>query len=451
MRLSEIAWVVNGRIVGADVEFNGVGTDTRKDLAGRLFVALRGERYDGHAFLSLAREAGAVAALVETPGNGKEAMPRLVVEDTRRALGLLARHWRRSRFQGTVIGVTGSNGKTTVKEMIAACLGGVPKVLKTRGNLNNEIGVPLTLLELEASHRFAVVEMGANHEGEIAWCASLAEPSISVLNNVGPAHLEGFGSLEGVARAKGEIIAALPETGVAVLNADDQFFPYHRDLAGQRRVLSFGLQRGDVRVLRIEPLGFRDGRFLNRFEVEVLGERLDVELQLAGRHNVSNALAAMACAVVVGHGREQIRQGLASMRPVPGRLRPVPGGKGGWILDDSYNANPASFAAGLEALQAIEGDPWVILGAFGELGAESEVWHRQVGELAKQKGVQRLLAVGEPSRLAVTAFGRGGQWFSSKEALIETVAANIGGETCILVKGSRSQRLETVVEALREH
>ncbi len=449
MRLSEIAGVLEGGLRGADIEFSGVGTDTREDLSGRLFVALRGERFDGHGFLDRARQAGAVAALVEEPAG--VAMPQVVVSDTRRALGLLARHWRRSRFRGTVIGITGSNGKTTLKEMTAACLGGEPGVLKTRGNLNNDIGVPLTLLELDAGHRFAVVEMGANHEGEIAWCASLAEPAISVLNNVGPAHLEGFGSIEGVARAKGEIVAALPETGIAVLNADDRFYGYHRDLAGRRRVVSFGFGEADVRGLRVEPLAFRDGRFHNRFEAEVFGERLEMEIQLAGRHNVANALAAMACAVAAGCGKAGIRRGLASLAPVPGRLRPLPAGGGAWILDDCYNANPASFAAGLEALRAIEGERWVILGAFGELGPESAAWHRRAGELARQKGVRRLLAVGEASRPAATAFGREGEWFPSREALIETVAANMGEGICILIKGSRSQRLETVVEALREH
>ncbi len=449
MRLSEIAKVLDAGMVGGDAEFEGVGTDSRGDLRHRLFVALRGDRFDGHAFLMQAQDAGAVAALVDTCQ--PQSIPQLVVEDTRRGLGLLARHWRRCQFQGTLIGVTGSNGKTTVKEMIASCLGGNSRVLKTRGNLNNDIGVPLTLLELKSSHRFAVIEMGANHAGEIAWCASLAEPSISVLNNVGPAHLEGFGSIEGVARAKGEIIAALPETGTAVLNADDRFFACHRDLAGARRVLSFGFGVADVRALFVDPLRFDGGRFLNRFQVEALGEMFEVEIQLAGNHNVSNALAAIAGAVAAGRDITGIQTGLAALAPFRGRLRPVPAGGGAWILDDCYNANPASFAAGLDTLKVLGGEPWVIMGAFGELGAQTGDWHRHVGELARKKGIRRLLAIGEPTRLAVKAFGGGGHWFPTKDALIETAMAMIDGDTRILVKGSRSQRLETVVEALREH
>ncbi len=448
MRLSEVASALEGRLVGEDVVFHGVGIDSRTDLTGKLFVALRGERFDGHEFLSQAQRAGAVAALVERPVDA--GLPRVQVDDSRRALGRLARRWRRDRFRGTLIGVTGSNGKTTVKEMIAAALGGPEVVLKTHGNLNNDIGVPLTLLRLMPAHRFAVVEMGANRPGEIAYSVDLARPHVGVLTNAAPAHLEGFGSIAGVAKAKGEIVAGLPADGIAVLNAEDRFFDDWRELAGKRRVVSFGFHRGDVRLGSHEDLVFEGGRFHNRFSVAAFGERFEVDLALAGRHNVANALAAIAAALAAGGDPEAIASGLAGLHPVPGRLQPLPLQGGGWLLNDCYNANPASFEAGLRTLQALQGEPWVILGAFGELGSESLAWHRQAGEMARRRGVRRLLAVGEDTKAAVAAFGGGGQWFASRDALVETALRLCHPGVRVLVKGSRSQKLETVVEALRE-
>lgn len=446
MRLSEVAPVLGGRLLGEDVGFEGVGTDTRQPLRGALYVALRGERFDGHDFLPQAAAAGAAAALVSRSVDC--GLPQLQVRDTRAALGQLARHWRRRIFRGRVIGVTGSNGKTTVKEMIAAALGGEPAVLKTQGNLNNDIGVPLTLLRLTAAQRYAVVEMGANHPGEIGYCAALAEPDVGIITQAAPAHLAGFGSLEGVARTKGELLAALPPDGTAVLNADDPFFELWRHQSGGRRVLSFGFGKADVRAVEVAPLAFAAGRFHNRFEVEALGQRFSLDLALAGRHNVANALAAIAAALAAGGDPEAIRAGLEGLRPVPGRLRPLPAREGAWLLDDCYNANPASFAAGLETLTALGGEPWVVLGAFGELGPESAYWHRQAGQLARRHRVAYLLAVGEDAKAAVASFGGGGQWFSSREALIEAALKHLHSGARILVKGSRSQGLEHVVRAL---
>jgi len=448
MRLSEVASALGGRLVGEDVVFHGVGIDSRTDLTGKLFVALRGERFDGHDFLAQAQRAGAVAALVERPVDA--GLPRVQVDDSRRALGRLARRWRRDRFRGTLIGVTGSNGKTTVKEMIAAALGGPEAVLKTQGNLNNDLGVPLTLLRLTPAHRFAVVEMGANRPGEIAYSADLARPDIGVLTNAAPAHLQGFGSIAGVAKAKGEIVAGLPADGTAVLNAEDRFFDDWRELAGKRRVVGFGFRRGDVRLERHQGLTFEAGRFHNRFSVLALGERFEVDLALAGRHNVANTLAAIAAALAAGGDPAVITAGLAGLAPVPGRLQPLPLQGGGWLLNDCYNANPASFEAGLQTLQTLQGEPWVILGAFGELGPESLAWHRQAGEMARRRGVRRLLAVGEDTKAAVATFGGGGQWFASRDALVEAALRLCHPGVRVLVKGSRSQRLETVVEALRE-
>ncbi len=448
MRLSELAPVLQGKVLHGDAEFAGVGIDSRQDLRGRLFVALRGARFDGHDFVPQAQAAGAVAALVERQVGG---LPQLEVADTQLGLGQLARYWRRCCFAGDLVGVTGSNGKTTVKEMIAEVLGGESQGLKTEGNFNNAIGVPLTLLRLRPEHRFAVVEMGANHAGEIGYVAALAEPQVGVITNAGPAHLAGFGSLEGVARAKGELITALPENGTAVLNADDRFLEEWRALARRRRVLTFGLApKADVRAEAIAPLRFDQGRFLNRFQVNALGERFEVELALAGQHNVVNALVAVAVGLTLGREVSEIQAGLARMVPVAGRLRPLPAKAGAWLLDDCYNANPASFRAGLEALQACGGEPWVILGAFSELGRDSQAWHVKAGESAKEYGVQRLLAVGDDSQAAVAAFGAGGQWFASQEALIEVAQSLLHPEVRILVKGSRKAKLELIVAALRQ-
>jgi UDP-N-acetylmuramoyl-tripeptide--D-alanyl-D-alanine ligase len=448
MRLSELVQVLSGRLLEGDAEFTGVGIDSRKELRGQMFVALRGARFDGHDFVAQARAAGASCALVARPVGG---LPQLLVADTQLGLGQLASYWRRNRFAGELVGVTGSNGKTTVKEMIAEVLGGEAQGLKTEGNLNNAIGVPLTLLRLKPDHRFAVVEMGANHIGEIGYVAALAEPKVGVITNAGPAHLEGFGSLEGVARAKGELIAGLPEDGVAVLPADDRFFEYWRKLAGASKVLSFGLSReAAVYAEEIAPLCFSGGRFCNRFMVGALGGRFEVELALAGRHNVVNALAAVAVGLALGREVAEIQAGLARMTPVAGRLRPVPAKAGAWLLDDCYNANPASFLAGLEALRALGGEPWVILGSFGELGQESEAFHVKAGELAREYGVCRLLAVGEESRSAVAAFGAGGQWFASQSELIEAAQSLLHSEARVLVKGSRKAKLENVVAALRK-
>ncbi len=448
MRLTDIANPLRGEILGPDAVCRGVATDTRRPMPGMLFIALQGARFDGHDYLTQAQARGAAAALVSRPVECD--LPQLLVADTRLSLGRLAQWWRNRYFEGPLIGVTGSNGKTTVKEMICSVLGGAPGVLKTAGNFNNDIGVPLTLLRLHPRHRFAVIEMGANHAGEIAYCAGLAKPDIALITNAGPAHLEGFGSVEGVAKAKGELIESLPATGIALLNADDRFFPYWKEIAASRQIVTFGQdESAQVRVLSVAPLEFANGRFQNKFVAEVLGEILEITLPLAGRHNVSNALAAIAVAKALGVENEQILAGLANVAPFPGRLCPLAGKRESWLLDDSYNANPASFEAGLEALTALSGEPWVILGAFGELGAESQAWHARAGRAAKKRGVTRLFAVGGPCQAAVEAFGEGGRLFSSQAELSETVKSLLHPQARILIKGSRSQHLERTVESLK--
>lgn len=449
MKLFELAWIAGGELRGPDSDFHSVGTDTRTLAAGDLYVALRGPRFDGNDYIAAAAQAGAVAALVERFGDCD--LPQVRVDDTRPALGRLAAAWR-ARWSGKLVGITGSNGKTTIKELTAAILGVRGPTHKTAGNLNNDIGVPLTLLRLQDEQAFAVIEMGANHPGEIAYVAGLAAADVAILGNAGAAHLEGFGSLEGVARAKGEIIAALPETGVAILNADDRFFDYWRELAGPRAVLGFGFApaaavRAEAASIRME---LEEGGFLTTFELHYQGVSHLMALRLAGRHNVSNALAAAAAALALGFKIDEIREGLERVRPVPGRLEPLRGRNGALVLHDAYNANPVSFGAALEVLAQLPGTPWVALGAFGELGETSAELHERIGLEAKSRGVERLFAVGLNADRAVRAFGAGGLYFREQDELMARMAEEITADVAVLVKGSRSQRMERVVEALRE-
>jgi UDP-N-acetylmuramoyl-tripeptide--D-alanyl-D-alanine ligase len=449
MRLSELQAVAGGELRGGDAEFATVGTDTRTLRPGDLYLALRGARFDGNEFVAEAVRAGARAAVVERYADCD--VPQLRVEDGRIALGRLGAAWR-GRWPGRIVGVTGSNGKTTVKEMVAAALGEAGPVLKTQGNLNNDIGVPLTLLKLRPEHRYAVVEMGANHLGEIAYAGGLTKPDVAVIANAGAAHLEGFGSLEGVARGKGELLAALPAGGVAVLNADDRYFDYWRGLAAGRPVLGFGFsERAGVRAapgsvrMELGAAGFRTA-----FDLIHQGARFPMALALAGRHNVANALAAAAAALALGLDIDLIGRGLARLAPVPGRLEPVAGLRGCLIINDAYNANPSSFGAALEVLESLPGASWVALGALGELGEASPELHAGLGREARRRGVERLLAVGPDSARAAAAFGSGALHCQSQEELIELLRAELPAGASLLVKGSRSQRMERVVDALRE-
>ena len=445
MPLSDLCRIVDGELQGADVPFDAVSIDTRSLHAGDLFVALKGEHFDANDLIEQAEQAGAAAALVER--QTASGLPQVVVVDTRLALGRFGGAWRQ-RCDAKVIGVTGSNGKTTVKEMLAAMLGLHDPVLFTQGNLNNELGVPLTLLRLRPEHRYAVVEMGANHPGEIAYTSRLALPDVAVITNAGAAHLEGFGSIEGVARAKGELLGSLDESGTAVLNADDVFLPLWKPLAGNHRVITFGFSaHADVCAVEVEPTELADG-FRTRFVVEYEGQRSSMSLALAGRHNVCNALAAIAGSLALGLDREQIKAGLAAVRPVPGRMQPVAGPQGSVLINDSYNANPTSFEAGLDVLAALDGEPWVIMGALGELGDDSSELHARVGEMAKGKGVVQLFATGADAERTVAAFGEGARFFSRPSDLAAAVRKIIHKDVVALVKGSRSQRMEQVIDAL---
>lgn len=440
-----IAQAVDGQLIGDDVMLAGVSIDSRTLQAGNVYVAIVGRQFDGHDFVEQAEQAGAAALLVDRVCNS--ALPQILVEDTRLALAELAGFWRNS-LNLRVVGVTGSNGKTTLKEMIAAIFASQGPTLATRGNLNNDIGVPLTLLQLNENHRFAVIEMGANHPGEIAYTSRIAKADVSVINNVGSAHLEGFGSIEGVAAAKGEIIASLAGNGVAVLNRDDDFYFYWCRVANERRIVSFGFSEdAEVRASNIVSRLER-GRFISGFQCHV-GEHCQAfELALAGRHNVKNALAATAVALQFGISLNDIAYALKTLQPVTGRMQPLLGRLGNNVIDDSYNANPSSLRAALDALDECDGEVWLVLGAFGELGPNSGELHRQMGEMIKTKGIKRLFAMGADARHAAESFGDGGAFFADQQALIQALNQALNGQEIILVKGSRAQKMENVVAAL---
>lgn len=443
MYLSKAAHALQAIHRGADVEFRGVSTDSRTLQADNLFVALSGPKYDAHHFIYQALARGASAALLSQ--QIEISLPTLQVADTRLALGQLANAWRLC-FELPVVAVTGSNGKTTVKEMIASILGQGGAGLVTQGNLNNDIGVPLTLLQLDAAHRFAVIEMGANHAGEIAYLTRLTHPGVALITNAGPAHLEGFGSVEGVAHAKGEIFQGLNEQGVAVINADDAYAPLWRRLAGARRSVSFGLtQPADVSA-DWEACG--DGSLVHMRTPHGV---IDVDLPLPGRHNVLNALAATAAALAAGAVPAQVKQGLEAMQSVRGRLQTKPGLYGARVIDDTYNANPASFTAAIHVLAQQPDKRWLVLGDMGELGADAPALHAQVGKTARDAGIDRLYAVGPLSQAAVQAFGPGGVHRADQGALVmalQSALAETQDKVTLLVKGSRSAHMETVVAGL---
>jgi UDP-N-acetylmuramoyl-tripeptide--D-alanyl-D-alanine ligase len=444
--LPEAAALVDARLVGAGAGFRDVSTDSRRVVPGSLFVALRGEHFDGHDHVAAAFAGGAVAALVarELPGQG----PLLVVDDTVAALGRLAAGWR-ARHQLPTVAVTGSTGKTTVKEMVAAILGRRGSVLATRGNLNNHIGLPLTLLGLDASHRAAVVELGANHPGEIAYLTGIARPTVGVVTNAGPVHLEGFGDIAGVARGKGELFAGLDAAGTAVINADDAHAAMWHELAADRRTLTFGVEADADVTTEPARIAERDGlRPTQAFLLTTPLGSIDVELPLAGRHNVANALAAAAAALVAGADLDAVRAGLAAVATVPGRLQGMAGPGGSLIIDDTYNANPTAFAAAIELLAGRPGHRWLAVGDMAELGDDAPRWHAWVGEQARARGIDRLFAVGALARRAADAFGDNGAAFTDQETLVAALRDDLDGEVTLLVKGSRSAHMERVVESL---
>lgn len=440
--LLQAADVMYGKLQGSDGPFTGVSTDTRTLAAGELFFALTGPNFDGNEFVADARRKGAAGAVVARIENVP--MPQIEVADTLLALGSLGASWRGEQT-ATVIGITGSNGKTTLRALAAACIGRVGSTLATAGNLNNEIGVPLMLMRIQPEHRYAVLEMGANHAGEIAYLTSLAKPHVVALTNAGPAHLEGFGSIEGVSRAKGEILQGSPRPACAVLNADDDYFGYWQSLVEDIRVLSFGLSKNaDVRASDIVA-----DKAAMRFRLHSPAGTAEVRLPLGGIHNVSNACAAAAIALALDVPLTDIVAGLESAEPVSGRLKPLAACGGAALYDDSYNANPVSLLAAAEFLASLDGEKWLVLGDMFELGDDAEALHRIAGEQLRAAGIDRLFALGKLSRAAADAFGSGGAWFESVDRLVANVREKLTGNVSVLVKGSRGMRMERVVEALR--
>ncbi|SEJ38310.1 UDP-N-acetylmuramoyl-tripeptide--D-alanyl-D-alanine ligase [Azotobacter beijerinckii] len=443
LHLNEIAGLLQGSLAGTDVAFDSVGTDSRAIRPGQLFVALVGPRFDGHAFLAEVAAKGAAAALVQrlVPDVG---LPQLQVADTRLALGLLG-GFNRQAYCGPLAAVTGSSGKTTVKEMLASILRTRGPVLATRGNLNNELGVPLTLLELAPEHVGAVIELGASRIGEIAYTAGLARPQVAIITNAGTAHVGEFGGPERIVEAKGEILEGLPTDGIAVLNRDDQAFATWQQRAAGRSVLSFALGdlSADFRARDIQP----DARGCPAFTLQGPAGEARIQLNLLGRHNVANALAAAAAAHALGMPLVGIQSGLESLQPVKGRAVAQLAPSGVRVIDDSYNANPASMCAAIDILAGFSGHTVLVLGDMGELGAWAEEGHRQVGAYAAGK-VDTLYAVGPLMAHAVAAFGDKGRHFADQASLLEALRREQHPDTTILIKGSRSAAMDKIVSAL---
>ena len=441
--LARAAASMNGTLHGDDRQFTGVSTDTRSLRADELFFALEGPNFDGLEYVDAAGARGAAGAVVKHTTDA--ALAQIAVDDTRLALGRLAAAWR-EELPAKIVGVTGSNGKTTVKELIKACLQQQGPTFATRGNFNNDIGMPLMLVRIKKEHRFAVLEMGANHAGEIAYLASIARPDVAVITNAAAAHLEGFGSLDGVSQAKGEILQGLGKDGVAVLNADDDYFSYWASQVGDGQVVSFGLDAGaDVRAVDIETS--TNG---SSFKLQLPDAEQVIALPLVGTHNVRNACAAAAVAHVCGVASAKIKTALESVVPVSGRLQPLTGCNGATLFDDSYNANPVSVVAAAEFLASLPGENWLVLGDMMELGDDAAGMHRAVGEAARDCGIDRLYVFGELSRNTVEGFGEHASWYRDADALIDDVSAALTSSVNVLVKGSRSMRMELIVEALRE-
>lgn len=435
--LKTAAAAAEGRAIGADIRLSGFCLDSRRVSVGNLFVALAGKHVDGHDFVEQAARQGAAAALVE------RRLPldvaQILVDDVALALGRIARYWR-SQLDVGLVGITGSNGKTTVKEMIDSILSRVGPTLATVGNYNNELGVPLTLGRLDAEHRYAVVEMGCGQPGDIRYLAELAAPQVGVVTNAGPAHLERLGSIEGVARTKGELFESLPDQGVAVINRDDDYADYWFGLSRHCARISFGRSsQADVRD--------RDGAGPVLGVDTPIGP-IETRLALPGAHNRMNALAATAAAIALDIPAEQIAAGLAEVRGLPGRLEAHPTAAGWTLIDDTYNANPASLYAGLKVISESGGEAWLVLGDMAELGGESEKMHAEMGQSAADLGVKRLFAVGRESQAAVFAFGQGARHYGSHSELAADLGAAVHEGVICLVKGSRSSAMETIVQDL---
>ncbi|MBC8651185.1 UDP-N-acetylmuramoyl-tripeptide--D-alanyl-D-alanine ligase [Pseudomonas sp. MTM4] len=446
IRLSDLVESLSARLVNADVAISSVSTDSRAIEPGQLFVALTGPRFDGHAYLTEVAAKGAVAALVERHVEDVS-LPQLVVADSRIALGQLGA-LNRAAFTGPVAAITGSSGKTSVKELLASILRaafGADAVLATRGNLNNDLGAPLTLLELSPQHKAAVIELGASRLGEIAYTVSLTQPDVSLITNAGTAHVGEFGGPEKIVVAKGEILDGLGVNGIAVLNRDDRAYATWQQRVAGKSVLSFAIQ-SPLADFHPSSIAY-DQRGCPNFVLNGPSGSARVQLNLLGRHSVANALAAAAAAHALGVACEHIVEGLESLQPVKGRGVAQMLGNGVRLIDDTYNANPASICAATDVLAGFAGRTVLTLGDMGELGDWAEQGHREVGSYAAGK-VDALFAVGPLMKHAVDAFGAGGRHFADQQSLIDALRLEQGNATTILIKGSRSAAMDKVVAAL---
>lgn len=445
---------LNPQLKNGDAHFTRVSTDTRNLEEGDLFFALRGEKYDAHHFLAEAADKKPCALVVEKYSPSIN-LPQLVVSDTTKALGQLGA-LNRSLFDGVLVAITGSSGKTTVKTMVASILEGTGETLATKGNLNNHIGVPLTLIDLKAEHQFAVVEMGASGSGEIAYSCSLARPQVSMINNVMPAHIQGFGSLEGVAKAKSEIYEGLVQGGIAIINLDDGFASEWLKTFSDKKIITVSLNDSDAdfhaELVRLRP-GLRDDSANSnifdtlKFDLLIKGRRLPIQLNAQGEHSVRNALMAAACCYALGVSDEKIQAGLERFNPVGGRLCPRRGLEGSLVIDDTYNANPGSVRAAIDVLAKRERSI-LVLGDIAELGDESEQLHAELGEYAKRAGLTAVFTLGVLSEATSRAFGKAGQHFNDRAKLIARLRQEASAATTFLIKGSRSARMELVVGEL---
>ena len=471
MMMSQVADVLGAKLIGHDVMMTGVSKDTRDIQAGDLYVALVGDRFDGHQFIANAGSAGAAGALVSKLQDGTEtkaaadatalSLPLVQVNDTQRALGQLAAHWRQSwgrrtrsqqKTAGKLIGITGSNGKTSVKEMCRKILldhAGLDAVLATKGNLNNDIGMPMMLLELRQQHQFAVIEMGANHVGEIDYLTKIARPDVALINNVGPAHLEGFGSLQNIATAKAEIYRGLSQSGVAVINLDDDFASFWKqDCAlncSAKKIIGFSMLDEKAEIY---------AKFISEscYQIFAFGEQAKLNLKVPGKHNVMNALAAIAATLSVAVSLKAAVASLSDFENIQGRLTILKSKTGFRVIDDTYNANPLSVSVAIDVLaemqNSVTNKTVLVLGDMAELGDDAWQLHEEVGEKAKVLGIKALYATGEYCKAAVSVFGGNGYWFENKKDLIISLKKELTGSEVVLVKGSRSAAMEEVVEQI---
>lgn len=442
MKLSEAAKILQGELKGEDAIFYGAATDTRVLQAGQLFFAWQGDQHDAHNFLDSIEAKGAIGAVVEryTPSVN---ISQIIVKDSQKALGILAKEWKK-HWKGTAIALTGSNGKTTLKEMIASILRGKGNTLATEGNYNNHVGCPLTILRLNHQYQYAVIEMGANHFEEIRYLTKIVKPDVAIINNAGPCHLEGFGDITGVAKGKGEIFEGLNKHGIAIINADDDYADYWYTLNEDHTIHTFGIRApATAQAQNIKG---------QSFDLLINGESIHINLPLVGQHNILNACAAAAATSAIGATLTEIKLGLESLSAVKGRLEKIQLNHQHILINDAYNGNPASLKAGIDSLEEIADHTWLVLGDMRELGVEAEKMHEDCGRYAKFKGFDKLLALGNLATKSAEAFGEGGQIFMHHDEIIQFLKLSLeelkDESVAILVKGSNSMKMYTIADAM---